>query len=97
MERTIALVVCLMLGAAIAWLGEQGPRARPADAPADVFSAHRALADIEIIAKAPHPTGSPANFAVREYLMAQRSRSPAPSLRGRLQARPMSPAPASRT
>ena len=71
MERTIALVVCLMLGAAIAWLGEQGPRARPADAPADVFSAHRALADIEIIAKAPHPTGSPANFAVREYLMAR--------------------------
>ncbi|MAK80652.1 M20/M25/M40 family metallo-hydrolase [Phenylobacterium sp.] len=71
MERTIALVVCLMLGAAIAWLGEQGPRARPADAPADVFSAHRALADIEIIAKAPHPTGSPANFAVREHLMAR--------------------------
>ena len=71
MERTIALVVCLILGVAISWFGEQGPRPKAVDAPAEVFSAERALADIEIIARAPHPTGSPANFAVREHLIDQ--------------------------
>jgi hypothetical protein len=69
MERTIALVVCLILGAAIGWFGERGPKPLSADAPADQFSAGRALSDIEIIARAPHPTGSPANFAVRAHLV----------------------------
>ncbi|MDP3490423.1 MAG: M20/M25/M40 family metallo-hydrolase [Phenylobacterium sp.] len=71
MERTIALVACLILGLAIGWLGERGPRPLPADAPAQVFSAGRARADIEVVAQAPHPTGSPANFAVREHLTAR--------------------------
>lgn len=73
MERTIALVVCLILGAAVGWLGERGPRPLSAEAPADVFSAGRAMADIEIIARAPHPTGSPANFAVRDHLIERMS------------------------
>ncbi|MDP2213066.1 M20/M25/M40 family metallo-hydrolase [Phenylobacterium sp.] len=71
MERTIALVACLILGAAIGWFGERGPRPAPANAPASAFSAGRALADIEIIARKPHPTGSAANFAVREHLVAR--------------------------
>ena len=69
MERTIALVVCLILGAVIGWLGEQAPRPLSPEAPPEVFSAGRALADIEIIAREPHPTGSRANFAVREHLV----------------------------
>lgn len=69
MERTIALVVCLILGAMIGWLGEQAPRPLSPEAPPEVFSAGRALADIEIIAREPHPTGSRANFAVREHLV----------------------------
>lgn len=73
MERTIALVVCLILGAAVGWLGERGPRPLSVEAPADVFSAGRAMADIEIIARAPHPTGSPANFAVRDHLIERMS------------------------
>lgn len=71
MERTIALVVCLILGVAVSWLGELGPRPKGVDASPEVFSAERAMADIRIIARAPHPTGSPANFAVRDHLVAQ--------------------------
>lgn len=71
MERTIALIACILLGAGLGWLGEQGPRPAPANASAELFSAERALADIQVIAKAPHPTGSPANFVVRNHLVAR--------------------------
>ncbi|QDZ09084.1 M20/M25/M40 family metallo-hydrolase [Sphingomonas panacisoli] len=45
----------------------------PADgnAPADVFSAGRAMADIRSIARAPHPTGSAEDASVRAYLSAR--------------------------
>ncbi|MDP1617005.1 M20/M25/M40 family metallo-hydrolase [Phenylobacterium sp.] len=68
MERTIALAACLALALALGWLGEQGPRPLPADAPAEAFSSARAFEDIKVIARAPHPTGTPANFAVRDHL-----------------------------
>lgn len=42
-----------------------------ADAPADVFSAERAFRHVEVIARAPHPTGTAANDAVRAYLVAE--------------------------
>jgi hypothetical protein len=43
----------------------------PAAAPPTVFSAARAQADLAVIAAAPHPVGSPAQGAVRDYLLAQ--------------------------
>jgi hypothetical protein len=43
----------------------------PATAPADVFSAERALPHLRAIAQEPHPVGSPANARVRDYLLGQ--------------------------
>ena len=71
MERTLALAACLILGALLGWWGEQGPRPLPASAPAEAFAAGRALADVEIIARGPHPTGTDANAAVRDHLVAR--------------------------
>ncbi|HEX2560879.1 M20/M25/M40 family metallo-hydrolase, partial [Phenylobacterium sp.] len=45
------------------------PRVRPADAPADRFSAARAMADVRVIGREPHPMGSRANRAVRDHLV----------------------------
>lgn len=47
------------------------PAPVPADAPAEVFSAERAFRHVEVIARAPHPTGTAANDAVRAYLQAE--------------------------
>lgn len=49
----------------------QAPRPRAADAPATAFSAARAMTDIEQIARAPHPVGSPEHARVRAYLKAR--------------------------
>ena len=45
------------------------PRPVPATAPAGAFSAYRALADVAVVASRPHPLGSPAQAAVRDYLL----------------------------
>ena len=45
------------------------PGASPIDAPEDAFSAERAATHISVIAREPHPIGSPANQEVREYLL----------------------------
>ncbi len=47
------------------------PAARSANAPADEFSANRALVPLREIAKLPHPQGASEHTRVREYLMAQ--------------------------
>ncbi|MGE5325749.1 MAG: M20/M25/M40 family metallo-hydrolase [Deltaproteobacteria bacterium] len=49
----------------------QPPKAESADAPATQFSAARASTYLEVIAARPHPTGSPENVSVREYLSKQ--------------------------
>jgi hypothetical protein len=69
MARTFALALCLILAIVAACLGEQPPSPRPASAPLNSFSAERAMADVRVIARAPHPTGSPANAAVRDHLL----------------------------
>jgi hypothetical protein len=51
----------------------QPPRAVPASAPPDEFSAQRALEHLKVIAQKPHPTGSAENQAVRAYLLNQLS------------------------
>ncbi len=47
------------------------PSPLPAHAPATEFSAERAIEHIRVIAKQPHPTGSAANDAVRDYILAE--------------------------
>lgn len=69
MGRSIALALCLIAAFALAWTAEQTPRPAPVDAPATSFSAARAMPDVEVIAKAPHPIGSPQNAAVRDHLV----------------------------
>jgi Peptidase family M28 len=45
----------------------------PASAPPTAFSAQRALAHVRAIAQRPHPMGSPANAAARNYLVEELS------------------------
>lgn len=71
MGRTIALVVCLAAAFLMAWAAERTPTPLPATAPAAAFSAARAMTDVEVIAKAPHPIGSPANAVVRDHLVSR--------------------------
>jgi hypothetical protein len=63
------LIVALALALVLAVLGTTPPRPAPADAPPEEFSAGRAMADIERIARAPHPSGSAEHAALRGYLM----------------------------
>jgi hypothetical protein len=49
------------------------PDAMPAASPENEFSAERALIHVRAIARVPHPIGSEANAAARDYLIAQLS------------------------
>ena len=69
MGRLLALAAALIAATLIAWFSDKTPEPRGADAPADAFSAARALADVRAIASVPHPIGSPANEAARDYLL----------------------------
>ncbi|KRB46703.1 M20/M25/M40 family metallo-hydrolase [Phenylobacterium sp. Root700] len=69
MGRSIALAICLAIAFALAWVGDRTPPPAPVTAPQASFSAARAMTDVEVIARAPHPTGTPANAAVRDYLV----------------------------
>lgn len=71
MGRSIALLLALLAGALIAWSELRPPAPAPADAPAGDFSAGRAMADVRLVAAAPHPIGSDANHAVRDRLLAR--------------------------
>ncbi len=69
MGRLLALIGALIAAGLIAWSGEQNPKPLPANAPATRFSAERAMADIKGFASIPHPVGSPADAAARDYLV----------------------------
>ena len=73
MWKALGLVVALAGGFAIFYLGAVTPRPVAADAPADRFSAGRAMADIRLLGATPHAVGSPANATVRDYLVARMS------------------------
>src|SRR5215212_361967 len=77
---TAALTLVITIGAA-AWgiaaggtLHGAAPDPVTASAPAAEFSSARALNHIRIVAREPHPMGSPANAAVRDYLVSELSR-----------------------
>ena len=61
----LLLVTVLALAPLFPW------RVAPVTAPLDKFSGDRALVHLPIIAQAPHPSGSPAQALVRDYLVRQ--------------------------
>ncbi|MEU2349351.1 M28 family peptidase [Modestobacter sp. NPDC049651] len=71
--RVPGLVALLLLGAlaALSVLVLQPPAPAASDAPADRFSAGRAFADVEEIARETHVTGSAADDRVRDHLLAR--------------------------
>ncbi len=65
------IVGIILFAVAIALWQLVPPNVIPATAPLTEFSADRAMPDLKAIAQAPHPIGSAAHTAVREYLMTQ--------------------------
>jgi hypothetical protein len=61
----------VVLVSGITLWSQRPPRPLPADAPADVFAAERAMRHVEAIAREPHPLGSPAAANVRNYVVAE--------------------------
>jgi len=72
-NRTLALALALIGAFSWAWWTAQTPAPRSASAPSGVFSAGRAMIDNRVIARTPHPMGSPANAVVRDYLVQRMS------------------------
>ena len=69
MMKWLALLVTLLAAGWLGFVTSQPPAPLPASAPADAFSAERAMADVRAVAKAPHSTGSPENAAAVAYLV----------------------------
>jgi hypothetical protein len=69
MTRTLALILTLVLGLGLAWVGAHTPPVKPAGAPATDFSAARAMADVNELGKAPHPIDSVRHDQLRDYLI----------------------------
>jgi len=69
--RLLGVWICLLLGLAIANLALRTPAPRPASAPADQFSAGRAMADVRAIGQKPHPIGSAEIVRVRDHLLSR--------------------------
>ena len=69
MGRLLALIGALIAAGLLTWAEERTPRPLPANAAALSFSAERAIADIRGFASVPHPVGSAADRAARDYLV----------------------------
>ncbi|WP_293676131.1 M20/M25/M40 family metallo-hydrolase, partial [uncultured Phenylobacterium sp.] len=69
MGRLLALLAALVAGSWIAFVDQQLPESQPAGAPAVEFAGERAFADVNFMAAAPHPVGSPDNANVRDALV----------------------------
>jgi Peptidase family M28 len=67
----LALLAALVAWTAIALLPPRRPAPLPATAPAEQFSAGRAMVHVSLIAQRPHPTGSVENGRARDYIRAQ--------------------------
>lgn len=71
MGRYFALLLALIVGAWIAFADQQLPEPVHVGAPATAFAAERAFIDVNQLAAAPHPAGSPQNIRVRDALIAR--------------------------
>jgi hypothetical protein len=65
----LAAALILAGGVALGFATAGLPRVTPATAPATSVSAQRALADLQVIAREPHPVGTVAHDRVRDYLV----------------------------
>ena len=65
--RPLGLTAALAL--LVALIALRPPHPQPAQAPADQFSAARAMADVRVLGQAPHPVGSAGQAKVRAYLL----------------------------
>ncbi|NJR24170.1 MAG: M28 family peptidase [Richelia sp. CSU_2_1] len=70
-SQRLVILGIILFAVAIALWQLVPPNVIPATAPLTEFSADRAMSDLKAIAQAPHPIGSAAHAAVREYLMTQ--------------------------
>ena len=68
LHKWLALTVTLFVAIVLSFAAARPPSPLPADAAEGRFSAGRAMADVRVIAREPHPTGSVANDAVRAHL-----------------------------
>jgi Peptidase family M28 len=76
-SRYAAAIITLVMLVVLFWGAVeqiQPPAPVPANAPADQFSALRALENLREIARKPRPTGSEENARVREYLLSELQR-----------------------
>ena len=69
MNKRLALALAIIGGLTLAWWGSRTPGPLSPQAPAQQFSAGRAMVDDRVIARVPHPVGSAANAVVRDYLV----------------------------
>ena len=69
--RTIPALVALLLALVLTVVGTTTPWPASVDRPVQDFSAKRALADVQVIASAPHPAGSVADARLRDWLVAR--------------------------
>lgn len=53
------------------WASDPSPAPQPADAPAETFSAARALEHVKVLAREPRPSGSAAHGRARDYVLDQ--------------------------
>ena len=67
----IALLAGIVFWIAVSLIPFPRPDPLPANAPAQDFSAARALDQVREIAQRPHPAGSPEQRRVRDYLLAE--------------------------
>jgi len=74
MNKALPLLLALLAAIALAIFATTPPAPRPAQSPAHVFAAGRAMVDVRVIAAKPHPGTSPEDAAVRAYLV-QRMRA----------------------
>jgi Peptidase family M28 len=70
-SQRLVILGIILCAVAIALWQLVPPKVIPATALLTEFSADRAMPDLKAIAQAPHPIGSAAHAAVREYLVAQ--------------------------
>jgi hypothetical protein len=71
MRKWLGLLAAILSAVVLAIISTTPPSPAGADAPATAFSAGRAMADVRIIGRAPHPTGSIEDAAVRAHLVAR--------------------------
>jgi len=71
MNRYWGLLAAVAGAIIVAVVATTPPGPASTAAPASDFSAARAMVDDRVIARAPHPTGSPENAEVRTYLLAR--------------------------